>query len=136
MLFACLLPAILAANANAAVTHLEARDVSAAFTKGAALAQGDTYKVDASRRDAPGEVEVHEKDTDIFYVLDGTATFVTGGTLQDGRQTAPFEIRGTKLVGGDVRTLAKGDVIVVPKGTPHWFRDVKGPITYFVVKSR
>lgn len=118
------------------VTHVPAKDVSAAFTRGGTLVAGDTYKVDASRRDHAGEVEVHETDTDIFYVLDGTATFVTGGTLTDGRTVAPGEVRGRQLQGGDVRTLAKGDVIVIPKGTPHLFRDVPGSITYFVVKAR
>lgn len=119
-----------------AVTHVPAKDVSAAFAKGGTLVAGDTYKVDASRRDRAGEVEVHETDTDIFYVLDGTATFVTGGTLVDGRTVAPGEVRGKQLQGGDVRTLVKGDVIVIPKGTPHLFREVPGSITYFVVKAR
>jgi len=133
-----LIPSIVAAvlAATQTVTQIPAKDVSAAFAKGAPLVKGDTYKVDASRREAAGEVEVHETDTDVFYVLDGTATFVTGGTLEGGRTIAPGEIRGKAIKGGDVRTLSKGDVIVIPKGTPHWFRDVPGPITYFVVKAK
>lgn len=53
-----------------------------------------TLKLNASHRDAAGMAEVHELDTDIVYVLEGTATLVTGGTVQEGRTTAPAEIRG------------------------------------------
>ena len=41
---------------------------------------------------------------------------------------------GPPIQGGEVRTLAKGDVIVVPNGTPHWFKEVSGALTYYVVK--
>ena len=92
--------------------------------------------VHASRRDADGQAEVHEKDADIIYMLEGTTTFVTGGTVVGGKTTAPDEIRGTSVRGGETRTLSKGDVIVVPKGTPHWFKDVSGPVLYYVVKVR
>ena len=78
--------------------------------------------------------EVHELDTDIIYVLDGTASLVTGGEVVDGKTTAPSEIRGASIRGGESRTLAKGDVLVVPNGTPHWFREVRGPFLYYVVK--
>ena len=80
--------------------------------------------------------EVHELDADIIYVLEGSATFVTGGTVEGGKTTAPNEIRGTAIAGGDARRIAKGDVLIVPPGTPHWFQDVKGPLNYYVVKVR
>jgi glc operon protein GlcG len=109
-----------------------------AFAKGAVLFDGDgtNYMVHASRRDAAGQAEVHLRDTDIIYVLDGATTFVTGGTVVDGKTTAPDEIRGAAIEGGDTRRLAKGDVMVVPNGTPHWFKDVDGPVLYYVVKVR
>lgn len=120
------------------VTYFAKDQVAAAFAKGAVLVDGTgrNYMVHASRRDAAGQAEVHAQDTDIIYVLDGTATFITGGSVIDGKTTAPDEIRGASISNGSTRTLVKGDVIVVPAGTPHWFQQVKGPLTYYVVKVR
>lgn len=121
-------------GATSKVTYFPARDVDAAFEKGAVLLNNGTYQIHASRREAPGQVEVHVKDTDVIYMLAGSTTFVTGGTIVGGKPTAPDEIRGTSVDGGETRTLNKGDVIVVPRGTPHWFKDVTGPLLYYVVK--
>jgi Cupin len=74
------------------------------------------------------------KDTDVSYMLEGSTMFVTGGTMVGGKTTAPDEIRGSNVQGGETRTLTKGDVIVVPNGTPHWFKAVSGPVLYYVVK--
>jgi hypothetical protein len=123
-------------DAAAAVTYIPAEHVSAAFAKGAVLVDNGNYMVHASRRDTEGQVEVHVKDADIIYMLDGTTTFVTGGEIVGGRTTAPDEIRGTGVRGGQTRKLAKGDVIIVPRGTPHWFKEVSGPVLYYVVKVR
>jgi glc operon protein GlcG len=92
--------------------------------------------VHASRREKPGQAEVHLNDTDIIYVLDGTATFVTGGTVTEGKNIAADEIRGASVTGGETRQLKKGDVIIVPAGTPHWFKESSNPFTYYVVKVR
>ena len=92
--------------------------------------------VHASRREAAGQAEVHTRDTDIIYVLEGATTFVTGGTVVEGKTTAPDEIRGTAIKDGASRRLGKGDVIIVPNGTPHWFKEVEGPVLYYVVKVR
>jgi hypothetical protein len=77
---------------------------------------------------------VHVKDTDVIYMLEGSTAFVTGGTMVGGTATAPDEIRGSNVRGGEMRTLTKGDVIVVPNGVPHWFKQVSGPVLYYVVK--
>src|SRR5262245_13122955 len=116
------------------VTYIPADRVSAAFAKGAVLVNNGSYQVHASRREAPGQVEVHVKDTDVIYMLEGTTTFITGGTMVGGKTTEPDEIRGTSVNGGEMRTLTKGDVIIVPKGTPHWFKDISGPVLYYLVK--
>ena len=123
---------------GADVTYFPAEKVSAAFAQGAVLfdGAGRNYMVHASRRDAAGQAEVHVKDTDIIYVLEGSTTFVTGGTVVDGKTTAPDEIRGTAVKDGETRRLGKGDVIIVPNGTPHWFKEVEGPVLYYVVKVR
>lgn len=116
------------------VRHIPGAEVREAFAKGRPLVETPGYKVHASRRDAAGQAEVHTRDTDVFYVLEGRATVVTGGTLMDGKTTAPDEIRGSTIQGGDVRTLGPGDVLVVPGGTPHWFKSVEAPMRYYVVK--
>jgi mannose-6-phosphate isomerase-like protein (cupin superfamily) len=67
-------------------------------------------------------------------MLEGSVTFVTGGKVVEGRSTGPGEIRGASIDGGTARTLGKGDVIIVPKGTPHWFKEVGGTVNYYVVK--
>jgi len=114
---------------------LDHKEVAAAFAAGAPLVENGSYKVHASRRDGAGEAEIHLNDTDVFYVLDGRATFVTGGALIDGHETGPAELRGSRIDGGNVRQLARGDVVVVPEGVPHWFKNVSAPVTYFVVKT-
>ena len=59
---------------------------------------------------------------------------ITGGEVAEGKTIAPGEIRGAEIRGGEVRRLAKGDVLVVPNGTPHWFKEVSTPFLYYVVK--
>jgi len=118
------------------ITFIPAADVTSAFAKGAVLVKRENYMVHASRRDGAGMAEVHVKDADIIYVLEGTTTFVTGGTVTGARTTAEDEIRGTGIEGGETRTIGKGDVVIVPRGTPHWFKEVPGPVLYYVVKVR
>jgi glc operon protein GlcG len=134
--FAALLSA---EGAQPDVSYWKNDEVEAAFAKGSVLFDGEdgrNYMVHASHRESPGMAEVHELDADIIYVLEGSATFVTGGTVESGKTTAPNEIRGTSIRNGDVRRIAKGDVLIVPAGTPHWFKDVAGPLNYYVVKVR
>jgi mannose-6-phosphate isomerase-like protein (cupin superfamily) len=102
--------------------------------KAGTLVTAPNLQVLIAHRDAPGMVEVHDKETDTIYVLTGAATFVTGGTMIGGSVTAPGQQRGTDIQGGDARALVKGDVIVVPAGVPHWFKEVRGSIDYYVVK--
>lgn len=114
-------------------------EVVAAFAKGAVLLgdePGRNYMVHASRREAAGQAEVHTLDADIVYVLSGSATFVTGGSVVDPKTVAPNEIRGSAIRDGETRKLVPGDVIIVPNNTPHWFQEVQAPFTYYVVKVR
>jgi len=87
-----------------------------------------------AHRDKPGMVEVHDKETDTIYVLAGAATIVTGGTMIGGKVTEAGQQRGTDIDGGQAQPLTKGDVIVIPAGVPHWFKEVRGSIDYYVVK--
>lgn len=120
------------------VAYFSHDSVKAAFAKGSVLIDGDgrNYMIHASRRDKPGMVEVHTLDTDLIYVQDGSATLVTGGTMIGGKVIETNEIRGDSITGGETRTITRGDVIAVPNGTPHWFENVKGTLTYYVVKVR
>ena len=73
----------------AAVTYVDSAKVASALEKGGALAKGSDFTVSGARRTGPGQVEVHDKETDIFYIVDGEATFVTGGKMINGKQTRP-----------------------------------------------
>lgn len=116
-------------------TYLPGADVAAAFMKGMPLLETAGYKVHASRRDRNGQAEIHTRDTDILYVVEGTATLVTGGEAVNARPIAPEELRGDTIAGGQSRPLVKGDVVVIPNGVPHLFTDVTAPFLYFVVKA-
>jgi len=72
-----------------------------------------------SFRSRDGEAEVHERFADLFCVLAGTATLVTGGVVAGARTVAPGETRGTSIDGGTRQKLRAGDLIHVPAGTPH-----------------
>ena len=83
------------------------------FATGGLLVDTPGYQVDAGRRTAPGEVELHEDVVDIMHVVEGTARVVAGD---------------------DTHELAEGDVLVIPNGVPHQFVDVSEPFLYFVAK--
>ena len=102
--------------------------------KGGALISAADFNVQILTRTGPGQVEVHDKETDTFYVLEGEATFVTGGTMVGGKVSAPNQQRGTDIRGGEAHHLSKGDVIAIPAGIPHWFKEVQPPFKYYVVK--
>jgi len=121
-----------------AVLFFDSNQVSASFAKGAVLLDGTNrnYMVNTSRCDKPGLAEIHRLDTDIIYVLEGTATFVTGGTALETREIEPNEFRGSRIEGGDVHQLRKGDVIIIPNNTPHWFKEVGGTFLYYTIKVR
>ena len=93
------------------VTYLDHEKVAAALAKGASLMT------------AP-----------VLYIIEGEATFVSGGTMVGGKVTRPDQHLGTDIQGGTTQHLTKGDVIVVQAGTPHWFKEVPKSVNYFVVK--
>ena len=114
--------------------YIDSAVVTAAFAKGGTLAETPGYKVMAARREAPGQVEIHTTETDVFYVVDGTATFITGGKCPDAKVTKPGQLLGTTITGGETHHLKKGDVIIIPAGMPHQFTESSKPFLYFVVK--
>jgi glc operon protein GlcG len=115
-------------------TLVPAADVLARFATGGLVVDTPGYKVDAGRRTGPGEVEYHERVTDIMQVCQGSATVVTGGAMVDVRNVAPGELRARTTEGGDTQELMVGDVFVIPAGMPHQFVAVSDPFLYYVVK--
>jgi glc operon protein GlcG len=129
-----LMIALAAAYGADTVTYVGHDKVAAVLAKGGPMVTSPDYVVQGGHRTGPGQVEVHEKETDVIYVMDGEATFVTGGTMVGGKTNKPGQMLGTNINGGESHHLGKGDVIVVPAGTPHWFKEVPSTISYFVVK--
>ena len=121
---------LLNAAVDSKVTYIAADQVA----KGGSLATAPNLSITIAHRTEAGMVEVHDKETDTFYVLDGSATIVTGGAMVGGSDTGPGQHRGTDITGGKAQKLAKGDVMVIPAGVPHWFKEVPSSIDYYVVK--
>ena len=133
MILAVLCTAATLMGADAA-TYIGHDKVADALGKGGPLASTKAYTVSGAHRNAAGQVEMHETETDILYVTDGEATFVTGGTMVGGKKTGAGQWRGTDITGGQTHHLTKGDVITIPAGMPHWFKEVPKSVSYFVVK--
>jgi mannose-6-phosphate isomerase-like protein (cupin superfamily) len=99
------------------------------------LAVFSNYQMSVAYRNASGEAELHHTRNDIFYVISGACTLVTGGTVSKPRTTQPNEIRGVAVSGGQKRKLGPGDFITIPAGVPHqMLLDPGTEITYAVVK--
>jgi mannose-6-phosphate isomerase-like protein (cupin superfamily) len=94
------------------------------------LLQSPPYAVNIEHRvPVPQSASVHETEAEMFYVLDGAATLVTGGTLIEPTRTGA-NLASTKGVEGGVsQRLGKGDFVMVPAGVPHWFKDIQGSLT-------
>jgi mannose-6-phosphate isomerase-like protein (cupin superfamily) len=71
---------------------------------------------------------VHEREAEMFFVIDGSGTLVTGGKLREERRTNPENLSGSGIDGGTRRRVAKGDYIMVPEGVPHWFGEIDGAL--------
>jgi len=124
-----------AAGVPTVVTYVPHDKVSATMAKGGSIINDKGLIVLAQRRTA-GEVEMHEKTNHVFIIVEGEATFVTGGTPVDVRQTAPDQRRAASVQGGQTYHLTKGDVITIPAKTPHWFKEVPTKtIAYYAVNT-
>jgi quercetin dioxygenase-like cupin family protein len=86
------------------------------------------YNANLEYRTGVGPAAVHEHEAELFYVLDGSATLVTGGKLANEKRTNAENLTGTGIEGGNAQAVAKGDVVIVPENTPHWFSAINGTI--------
>ena len=117
------------------VTYVPHDKVTSTMVKGGQIINDKGLIVLAQRRGA-GEVEVHEKTNHVFIIVEGEATFVTGGTLVNARNTDPGQIRAANVQGGQTHHLTKGDVITIPAKTPHWFKEVPTQtIAYYAINT-
>src|SRR5262245_52336501 len=117
------------------VTYIPHDTVSATMAKGGSILNDKGLIILAQRRGA-GEVEVHQKTNHVFIIVEGEATFVTGGTMVGAKDTAPGQIRAASVQGGETHHLTKGDVITIPAKTPHWFKEVPTQtIAYYAVNT-
>jgi mannose-6-phosphate isomerase-like protein (cupin superfamily) len=86
------------------------------------------YMANLEYRASVGLAAVHEKEAELMYVVDGSGTIVTGGTLVNQTRTNPANLTGTAIDGGTQQRIAKGDFIFIPENTPHWISAIDGTI--------
>ena len=92
------------------------------------IVQFAPYNVNLEYRALVGGAAVHEKEAELFYVVEGSGTMVTGGRLVMEARPNPDNRNGTGIEGGQSRKVAKGDFIMVPPGTAHWFSAIDGTL--------
>ena len=83
------------------------------------------------------EANLHQtKVTEVYYILEGSGTLVTGGTIPDAKPMAPNSttLQGSRIEGGVSRHVAKGDVIIIPGRVPHWFSNLETDMRYLITR--
>ena len=96
---------------------------------GQRMLQLGTYNVNMEHRVMGQAAAVHEKEAELFYVIDGAGTIVTGGKLVEEKRTNDANLSGTSIQGGVSKRISKGDWIMVPEGVPHQIPTVEGALT-------
>jgi mannose-6-phosphate isomerase-like protein (cupin superfamily) len=118
------------------VKYFSKNDLTAAFAKGATIADQNNYKVMTAHRNEGGLPEAHKNFTDIFYIVQGETTVIVGGKMVGDTGKNADEPRGTSIDGGETFKMAAGDSIIIPAGVPHWMKEVKGELHYYVIKVK
>jgi len=146
LLALCLAAAALPAGAPAGFEHWKAAELQGFTERLAPKINAQKIAIQAlgsygnhsfliAHREGDGEAELHETQNDVFVVESGQGTLVVGGTVVNPRTTAPHEVRGSSIRGGDRVPVAVGDVLHIPAKVPHQMLVATGQqITYFVVK--
>lgn len=86
------------------------------------------YNANMEYRASVGPAAIHEKEAEMFYVIDGSATLMTGGKLTNEKRTNAENLTGDGIEGGKTQAISKGDFVIVPENTPHWFSAINGTI--------
>ena len=125
---------VTAAGVPMNVHYVNHEKVASTMVKGGQIISDNGLIVLANRAVQRG-AEMHDKTNHVFIIVEGEATFVTGGKLINAKVTAPGQTRADGIEGGDVHHLTKGDVITIPANTPHWWKDtsVTGSVGYYAV---
>jgi mannose-6-phosphate isomerase-like protein (cupin superfamily) len=119
-------------------TFKSAADLAAVLQKATANAAGmlsspvtanTDYRVSLIQRAKPAGALAHPGNTELLYITEGAGTMITGGTLVPAAAGKPASI-----VNGVSQHFTKGDVIIVPVGSPHWFATIDSPVTYLEVR--
>jgi mannose-6-phosphate isomerase-like protein (cupin superfamily) len=93
------------------------------------------HSMSVVHREASGEAELHETQSDILFIVGGDASIVVGGAISNGRHTTPHEIRGPTIAGGEKQPLHPGDVLHIAPKTPHQMILEPGrTLDYYAVK--
>jgi mannose-6-phosphate isomerase-like protein (cupin superfamily) len=133
-------PAAAQMDASAMVTYASAADVQGLLAKAKAeRKEGQVmvaehiltlapYTVNLEYRPVEGAVAVHEKEAELVYVIDGTGTLTTGGTVVGEKRTNAANLSGTSISGGSAQAIGKGDLTIIPENTPHQFKPSGGPL--------
>lgn len=100
-------------------------------TASASIANTDQYRINIVYRPTPGAAIAHPGNTELHYIIEGSGTIVTGGTIV---RPAPGSAARTTIANGEAHPMKRGDVIIVPAGSAHWYRDIEAPITYLEVR--
>lgn len=88
-------------------------------------------------RSGTGSAELHEHDSDLIIVISGEGTLVIGGIMPGAKNTAPGEVRGASIQGGERQKIAAGDIMHIPPKTPHQVVLARGTqITYYTLKVK
>jgi mannose-6-phosphate isomerase-like protein (cupin superfamily) len=125
---------VTAAGVPMRVHYVDHDKVSTTMVKGGEIINDNGVIVLANRAMQRG-AEMHGKTNHLFIIVEGEATFVTGGKLVNATQTAPDQTRADRIEGGEEHHLSKGDVITIPANTPHWWKDTSktGSVGYYAV---
>jgi mannose-6-phosphate isomerase-like protein (cupin superfamily) len=125
---------VTAAGVPMSVHYIDHDKVSTTMVKGGQIISDNGLIVLANRAMQRG-AEMHAKTNHIFVIVDGEATFVTGGKLTNAKESAANQVRGDGIVGGEEHHLSKGDVITIPANTPHWWKDTSktGSVGYYAI---
>jgi mannose-6-phosphate isomerase-like protein (cupin superfamily) len=124
--------------APASATYKTQAELAAALAAGAAtpdmltspVSLDDRHRINLIKRTKPAGAVAHDGFAELHHIIDGSGTLVTGGTIvrAAGRGAAATIQDGTS------RHVSKGDVVLVPPGMPHWYKELDGPITYLEVR--
>jgi mannose-6-phosphate isomerase-like protein (cupin superfamily) len=115
--------------------QLSQRAVEANGVASEALGQFARHAASLTFRNQSGVAELHSDFADLFYILEGRATLITGGEIISAETIAPGEVRGESVQGGKTQQLCPGEIFHIPAGLPHQMMLADGEtIAYFVIK--